>query len=258
MKAKVISVYDEGSLVGTQLIGSRGLAILVDVDGERTLFDTGTRGRYLMRNLGALEIDPDSVTRVVISHAHAGHVGGLEAFLEKRSEKIDVLTTTDNIDAQKKFLGIPSGKITATAEMSAKMNVIEVTEWTKLSEHLFITGKIPADDGTQEIEENALILMTKNGPVLICGCCHFGLARMISFVTATVKKKPAAVIGGTHMLKMKRKEVHAVAETIKKSGPPVMYLNNCTGTNQRTYMREKLGLDAVKEFYAGTEIRFET
>ena len=95
MKAKVTCVYDEGAVVGTPLIGARGISVLVDVDGERTLFDTGMRGRYLMHNLDNLEIDVNTIDRVVISHAHTAHVGGLETFLEGRERSVDVIVTQD-------------------------------------------------------------------------------------------------------------------------------------------------------------------
>jgi 7,8-dihydropterin-6-yl-methyl-4-(beta-D-ribofuranosyl)aminobenzene 5'-phosphate synthase len=140
-----------------------------------------------------------------------------------------------------------------SSDASSKMNVTTVKEWTELSENLFITGT-PCDAVPQE---NALVLMTKKGPVLICGCCHYGIIRTIEFVENKTKKNVAAVIGGIHTAGMKRKEVHAVAEALRNAGPPVLYLNHCTGVTQRTYLREKLGLDAVKEFYAGTEIRFD-
>jgi 7,8-dihydropterin-6-yl-methyl-4-(beta-D-ribofuranosyl)aminobenzene 5'-phosphate synthase len=256
MKAKVLSVYDEGSLERTSLIGARGLSILIDVDGERTLFDTGMRGNYLMHNLDILGADPNAVDRIVISHAHKEHAGGLQQFLERREKSIDVLTTSDRIDMTRRFLGIQIGKDGGSAETSPKMNVVAVSEWTKLSENLFITGKIP-DGGSETIGENSLVLMTKNGPAVICGCCHGGLGRTLSFVGEMTGRKVTAVIGGTHMLRMRRKQVHEVAEMLKDNGPPSLYLNHCTGHTQRTYLREKLGLNAVKEFYVGTEIRFD-
>jgi len=256
MKAKVLSVYDEGALERTSLIGARGISILVDVDDERTLFDTGMRGNYLMHNLDQLEADPNSVDRVVISHMHREHTGGLPEFLERRSEKINVLMPRENTDAEEtKFLGIfkRPGMPKMEADVSSKMATTIISEWTKLSDNLFITGKI-SDDGAAE---NSLVLMTKNGPALICGCCHHGIVRTMEFVKERTGKKVAAVVGGLHLTGMKKKEVHEIAKTLKDGGAPMLYLNHCTGVSQRTYLREKLGLNAVKEFYVGTEIRFD-
>jgi len=147
MKAKVTCVYDEGAVVGTSLIGARGLSILVDVDGERTLFDTGMRGRYLMHNLDILEIDVNTVDRVVISHAHIAHVGGLEAFLEEREGSVDMMVTPDLRDmGPVKLMGIPVSKAPLSkmsSETIGKANITETDTWTQLSEHLFITDIRP-------------------------------------------------------------------------------------------------------------------
>ena len=256
MKAKVLSIYDEGSLERTSLIGARGLSIMVDAGGERTLFDAGMRGNYLLHNMDILEADPNSVDRVVISHMHREHTGGLPAFLERRNEKIDVMMPRENADAEgTKFLGIfkRAGMPKMEADASSKMNAVTISGWTKLSDSLFITGNV-SDGG---VAENSLVLMTKNGPVLICGCCHHGIVRTMEFVKERTGKKVTAVVGGLHLVGMKRKEVHEIADALKDNGPPSMYLNHCTGVSQRTYLREKLGLNGVKEFYAGTEIRFD-
>jgi len=251
MKAKVLSVYDEGAVERTPLIGARGLSMLVEVDDELTLFDTGMRGNYLMHNMENLEIDPNAIRRVVLSHAHRTHTGGLPAFLEKRKEKVDVLMPPGCGEATEKRFGLftASAMPKMSPDVSSKMNTVTVNEWTKLSDRLFVTAPLGG--------ELFLVLMTKNGPVMMCGCCHSGIAEAVSHVKEASGKKVAAVIGGTHLAGMKRKEIHAIAETLKDSGPPMLHLNHCTGVAQKTYLREKLGLIGVKEFYAGTEIRFE-
>ena len=80
-KAKVLSVYDEGALEDTPFIGATGFSVLVEVDGQRTLFDTGMRGRYLIHNLDYLDVKPDMIDRVVISHNHKGNMGGFSSIV---------------------------------------------------------------------------------------------------------------------------------------------------------------------------------
>jgi len=260
MKAKAVCVYDEGAVVGTPLIGAVGLSILVDVDGERTLFDTGMRGRYLMHNLDNLEIDVNTVDRVIISHAHRAHAGGLEAFLEKRNGSAEVIVTPDLKHMEPaKLLGIPIGKAPLSKmseETIGKADIKEVDAWTQLSDHLFITD-IPSE-GPDAVKENALVLMTSKGAVVICGCCHNGLLSFLSYIEEMTKEKVHAVIGGTHMLKMKKDDVFSIADSLKEDhGNPMLHLNHCSGVKQMTNLREKLGLKGVHEFYAGTEIEFD-
>jgi len=257
MKATVLSVYDEGALERTSLIGARGISMLIDVDGERTLFDTGMRGNYLLHNMDELEVDVNTVDRIVISHAHRAHTGGLAAFLDRRNEAIDVLAPS-RIDMRRTLFGMPLGKTEIPAEASAKMRSTTVNEWTQLSDNLFVTGKVAAGAAQPpQEEENSLVLMTKKGPVLICGCCHHGPENVMSYVRERTNRKVAAIIGGIHLVRMKRNDVHEVADMLKGNGPPALYLNHCTGYSQRTYLREELGMDAVKEFYVGTDIQFD-
>ncbi|MCL2890596.1 MAG: MBL fold metallo-hydrolase [Methanomassiliicoccaceae archaeon] len=261
MIARVTCVYDEGAVVGTPLIGARGLSMLVDADGERTLFDTGMRGRYLMHNLDILETDVNTIDRVVISHAHIAHAGGLEAFLERRERNVDVIVTQDLKDmGPAKLLGIPVGKAPLSkmsSETIGKANLIESNARTQLSEHLFITD-IPNASSDAGVKENALVLMTAKGAVVICGCCHGGLTQFLSYIEDITKKKVRAVIGGTHMMKMKKDEVFATADSLKDGhGTPMLYLNHCSGVKQVTNLRVKLGLNGVHDFYAGSVAEFE-
>jgi 7,8-dihydropterin-6-yl-methyl-4-(beta-D-ribofuranosyl)aminobenzene 5'-phosphate synthase len=260
MKAKVLSVYDEGSLPGTPLIGAKGLSILVDVDDERTLFDTGMRGNYLMHNMSHLEADPSAVDRVIISHMHSAHIGGLQSFLEAREHQTDVIAPQDHGGVREiRVLGIPmkrTGFPKMPPETYAKMNITAISEWTQLSEHLFVTGKIP-EGINPGLHENSLVMMTRAGPVLICGCCHQGLAETISYVEKRTNRKVSAVIGGTHLMHMKKAQAHAAAEMLRDIGQPMLYLSHCSGNVQKTYLREKLGMKAVRDFYVGTEIQFD-
>ena len=259
----MLCVYDEGALEGTPLTGARGFSILIEADGERTLFDTGLRGRYLIHNLDHLGVDTNTVDRVVISHGHRAHVGGLEAFLEKREDMVEVIVTSDieeavlvkSLKTTMKRTGMPKLSDDALAKAVFK----EISEWTQISDCLFITGSPKYKDGANRTApaENSLVLMTRNGPVLVCGCCHHGLGRTMSYVVERTGKKVHAVVGGVHMTGLNKKEVYEVARIIKEDhSMPELYLNHCSGQTQIMHIREKLGLKAVNEFYAGAEIRF--
>ncbi|MDR0778174.1 MAG: MBL fold metallo-hydrolase [Methanomassiliicoccaceae archaeon] len=265
MKARVLSVYDEGALTGTPLIGAKGLSIFIDADDSRTLFDTGLRGNYLIHNMDRLDIDPDSIDRVVISHVHKEHTGGLAGLLEKREKSVDVIITPDcEYVSRVKFLGIPikrAGLPDMPEKDMSKMNLRTVSEWTQLSKNLFLTGKVPsgtAGGPTKEMpDESSLVLMTRKGPVLICGCCHHGIETTAAYVEKMTGKKVHTVIGGLHLHRLKKREVHEVADRVMEMGSPLLYASHCTGESQTTHLREKLGLNGVKNFYVGTEIFFD-
>ncbi|MCL1932893.1 MAG: MBL fold metallo-hydrolase [Candidatus Azobacteroides sp.] len=51
-------------------------AFLWQVDGENFLFDTGY-GKELFNNLQSLEVKPEDIDAIFITHAHGDHIGGL-------------------------------------------------------------------------------------------------------------------------------------------------------------------------------------
>ncbi len=246
MKAKVLSVYDEGALEDTSLIGAKGLSMLVEVDGQRTLFDTGMRGRYLLHNMGHLNIEPDSIDRVVLSHIHKGNVGGLSKLIEARTKPLDVYANGQFAELKKAF-----GKPFISEEDSAKMVLHTIEGETDLSEHLFIEGTFG------ECEESFLVIKTRKGPAILSSCYHNGTSEVLSAVKARTGSNPAYLFGGIHLLKTKQKFVDPTAEIFKEFGSPQMYMNHCAGPLGITFLRVHFGLDGVKDFYVGTEVQLD-
>ncbi|KAI6046070.1 hypothetical protein EDC04DRAFT_2631840 [Pisolithus marmoratus] len=56
-------------------------------DDERhlTLFDTGPDSRSIVRNVMAMQVPVDQVGRVILSHWHSDHSGGMLSFLQMRT-----------------------------------------------------------------------------------------------------------------------------------------------------------------------------
>ena len=56
--------------------GSRGNSLFVACGDSRILIDAGLSGIEIERRLAAIEIDPESLTDIVITHEHSDHVKG--------------------------------------------------------------------------------------------------------------------------------------------------------------------------------------
>jgi len=77
---KIIILYDN-NVFQRGLKSDWGFSCLVETHDRRILFDTGSNGSILLKNMEKLDIDPLSIDEVFISHPHFDHVGGLSAFL---------------------------------------------------------------------------------------------------------------------------------------------------------------------------------
>ncbi|MCQ2078525.1 MAG: MBL fold metallo-hydrolase [archaeon] len=250
-KAKVTVLYDEGAMVGTTFIGGQGFSMMIEVDGERTLFGAGRRTRYLSNNLYLAEVDVDSITRVVVSHGHPDHWAALPAVLHDRAEKIDLLAPV-TAWGQKKFLGATG--MTFSEDNMEKINRIDVGDWVQLSKHLFVTAPIRFHDGGGE--EVFMVIDSKNGPVLISGCCHCGVDNVFEAVKERFGSYPVALLGGLHIKKKQDKLADLYAEYLQKAGCRTLYLNHCTGLAGIGRLRVTLGLNGVNDFYVGQSMSF--
>lgn len=63
--------------------GSRGNAILVEAGDVRLLVDAGFSGRDLARRMDAVDVDPESITALLVTHDHGDHTRGMGVFARR-------------------------------------------------------------------------------------------------------------------------------------------------------------------------------
>lgn len=246
MKAKVLSVYDGGALEDTPYIGAEGFSVLVEVDGQRTLFDTGLRGRYLVHNLDFLEIKPDTIDRVVISHNHKRNIGGLWKLLENRTKPLDVYVN-GSFQSMKKLFNRPL----FSEDESSKINIHVMEGNTRFSDNLMAVGPFG------KFEEFSLVLSSVNGPVVISSCYHCGTRCVLTEVESVFGKNPHYMIGGLHIRRPNQECVDPTVDVIKSFGSPRMSMCHCADYGSKTFLRVRLNLKNVEDFYVGTQLDFE-
>ena len=87
MKVEILNLYSNEKQIDSRLKNDHGQSFLISIGDEQILFDLGKKGPILLHNMAELQISPDAVTRLVLSHGHMDHTGGLPDFLEKRTKK---------------------------------------------------------------------------------------------------------------------------------------------------------------------------
>jgi 7,8-dihydropterin-6-yl-methyl-4-(beta-D-ribofuranosyl)aminobenzene 5'-phosphate synthase len=78
MDVKITNVYDN------EVLPEKGLT-----DDKEVLFDVGWKGNKQTHNMETLGIRADKIDKVVLSHGHRDHTGGLQAFLEARLSNLN-------------------------------------------------------------------------------------------------------------------------------------------------------------------------
>jgi phosphoribosyl 1,2-cyclic phosphodiesterase len=77
--------------VGILGSGSGGNAVVVESGGRRILIDAGFSCRELARRMALLDVDPKTISALVLTHEHQDHCRGADAFA--RRYKVPVLAT---------------------------------------------------------------------------------------------------------------------------------------------------------------------
>jgi len=75
-------------------LGEWGLSILVEADDQKILLDTGA-SISAVHNADLMGIDLSEVDKIVLSHGHFDHTGGLRDVLRKMKKKVEIIAHPD-------------------------------------------------------------------------------------------------------------------------------------------------------------------
>jgi len=205
-----------------------GFSCLIEGTDKTLLFDIGGDGTVLLDNIRRLGLSPKAVEAIVLSHIHADHTGGLDDFLAAHAD-LEVW-----LPAQ-----FPAAFQRAIAERGA--HVRPVSAAGRLFGNAWSTG--PLGDG---IIEQALILDTVKGLVVITGCAHPGIDRIAQAATQLMGKKIHLLIGGFHLGGTGRAEIQAIIARLQVLGVEKVAPSHCTGDAAIARFREAWGKDFVE------------
>jgi 7,8-dihydropterin-6-yl-methyl-4-(beta-D-ribofuranosyl)aminobenzene 5'-phosphate synthase len=187
-----------------------GFGAYIQYHDQAILFDTGRDGQILLENMQTLDIDPTSVQAVVLSHPHNDHIGGLADFLEVSSHPpVYLLSTFDD------------SFIERTQQAT---EVIEAVHGQEIAIDILTSGEISGD-----IPEQVLVIRTRKGLVVITGCAHPGIVRIVEQVIELTDEPVYMVMGGFHLGEASEDEIEAIIEDLKQLGVRAVAPSHCTG-----------------------------
>jgi metal-dependent hydrolase (beta-lactamase superfamily II) len=170
-----------------------GVSYLIRTDRSAILFDVGyNRGSRdpspLLHNMGALGIGVDDFDTIVISHDHLDHVGGMKW---SRQGTFSLGNQQIDLNGKRAFTPVPMS-YPGLAPVHAK-------DPTVLAEGVATTGTIPRQLLIGWVEEQALVVnVADRGLVLIVGCGHQTVPKLVGRTQAIFSESIYGLVGGLH------------------------------------------------------------
>ena len=203
-----------------------GFSALVEYNAVRILFDAGNNAEIFQRNVEALGVDLTRLDFVVISHRHADHTSGL-GYLLKRNPRVKIYTPKEpfgpfgaslpsdfykHVDAlpaeMRYFGGTPKAFRSGTPWPEA--NFIPVDVVTELAPGISVLPTISNVPGTLELRELTLSIRTPKGQILVDGCSHAGVEKILEAASAE-DAHVYEIFGGLHLVKTPDDEIHRIS-----------------------------------------------
>jgi 7,8-dihydropterin-6-yl-methyl-4-(beta-D-ribofuranosyl)aminobenzene 5'-phosphate synthase len=206
-----------------------GFAALVEYGGKRILFDTGNDARIFEHNVKELGIDLKQLDAVVISHRHGDHTSGLTYLLTVNSAvKIFAPQEAGFFEGR-----LPEAFLTADPSLPRDLRYYEgetperfqtgtpweqghfetVTRTTEVFPGFYVLTVRSEKPGTMEMNEVSLAVRTPKGLVVVAGCSHPGVERILERA-AEVDRRLYLVIGGFHLVLAPEDEVRRTAAAL--------------------------------------------
>lgn len=251
MNVKITTLCENTVASGSGLMAQWGFSALVEVNDEKVLLDTGA-GMSTLTNALHLQADLKGVSKVVLSHGHIDHTGGLKdvlAYLNSTEVYAHPAVFQSKYRVKKKekprYIGIPFNKeyleslgakfvlseepVQIGKDMLTTGQVNRVTDFESVTEQscVKVDGQFVHDDIP---DDQSLVIKTPKGLVVVLGCSHSGIINTLMHVRElTGESRFHSVIGGTHLIGAKSDRLNKTVEELKSFNIEKIGVSHCTG-----------------------------
>lgn len=220
VQVTLTTIYDNYQ-VNSALSTSWGFGCVVQTGQDTILFDTGGDGAILLQNMRQLQLHPMQISKVVLSHIHGDHVGGLPGFL------------TENPDVTV-YIPVSFPHSLRETIRSAGASYEEIRDPEKIAAGMYSTGEL----GTS-IREQSLIINTPEGIVVMTGCAHPGIVQIVNRAKNLFPEQNIRlVMGGFHLGGASRRQLQEIIASFQELGVQKVAPSHCSGDLCRQLMSQ--------------------
>jgi 7,8-dihydropterin-6-yl-methyl-4-(beta-D-ribofuranosyl)aminobenzene 5'-phosphate synthase len=205
-----------------------GYSILIEGLDKEILFDTGADPDIFELNFKKMKIDAGKIDFLILSHEHGDHTEGIPGFVRLKRDIPVIIPYSFSESFKMKMTGFG-------------LEPLLVKEPVQICSNLYSSGEFQG-----AIPEQALVLNTKQGLIVMTGCSHPGIVEMLEEIKLTFKKNIYMVFGGFHLLQKSNSEMKKIIGDMKALGVKKCGATHCTGGPQTEMIKEAFGPDFVE------------
>lgn len=279
MGLRITTLSENTSMPRRNLLAEWGLSILVETDNLKILLDTG-QSISTAHNAAVLGIDLSHIEKIVLSHGHYDHTGGLWEVLTRMRKETEIIAHPEVWASKYRYnaseghyiyIGIPFQREHLESQGAS---FILTPEPVWLTENIVTSGEIPMVTDYEKIDANlhvkegeefgpdplgddqAIFVKTELGLVVLLGCAHRGVINTLHHARElTGVESIHMVLGGTHLLRASEVQLELTIAELKAFGVQRLGVSHCTGMWAAARLAQEFG----ESFFfcnAGNRINF--
>jgi 7,8-dihydropterin-6-yl-methyl-4-(beta-D-ribofuranosyl)aminobenzene 5'-phosphate synthase len=259
-----ITTLSENTAGQPDLLAEWGLSILIEADGQHILLDSGET-ISVSQNAAALKIDLKEIDKIVLSHGHFDHTGGLRSLLAMIQHPVEIVAHPDiwapkysqRKDKPARFVGLPF-QLQELESLGAKFTLSRLP--VQLSPSVQTTGEIPMITDFESIDSGlvvrngsgwqpdllkddlALIVKSSLGLIVVLGCAHRGMINTLRRVLELCgDQKIHLVMGGAHLKESTDEQIWQTVSSLNEMGVAKLAVSHCTGNRAVQILSQTYG-----------------
>ncbi len=265
MSIQITTLSENTAIAKKGLLAEWGVSILIEGDGCKILFDTGATFSAAF-NAITLGIDLSQIDKLVFSHGHYDHTGGLLPVLKLVRKPLEIVAHPDiwtakyarrRPEGEEEYIGVPFIREEAEG-LGAFFHLSKEPIW--LSENIVTSGEIPMVTEYEEIDsilyvkeqgelkpdplwdDQSLFIKSEMGLIVILGCAHRGMINILKHAQKLTGVEPVyAVIGGTHLMAASPQRMDSTIAELFGFGIQRLGVSHCTGLPASVILAQTFG-----------------